>query len=205
MVRQILNQAAEELSQTFGASFVSFTDVSALPERECALSAGLGFPGVNGLVIHPQYGTFFVIGEIVTDYLFEFDHPLTQQICMQCGRCVASCPAGAISWDGIDYTRCLSEVTQRKGDLTGEEQALVWKNGLMWGCDCCQNCCPYNKDLPLTYLEAFSTDVQPVVTRENLNLLCKTRAFGYKGKTLLKRNLELIGDGTVPATTEKEK
>ena len=205
VVRQILNQAAEELSQTFGASFVSFTDVSALPERECALSAGLGFPGVNGLVIHPQYGTFFVIGEIVTDYLFEFDHPLTQQICMQCGRCVASCPAGAISWDGIDYTRCLSEVTQRKGDLTGEEQALVWKNGLMWGCDCCQNCCPYNKDLPLTYLEAFSTDVQPVVTRENLNLLCKTRAFGYKGKTLLKRNLELIGDGTVPATTEKEK
>ena len=194
VVRQILNQAAEELKREFDAAFVGFTDVSALPERECALKAGLGFPGVNGLVIHPQYGTFFVIGELVTDHLFEFDSPLSQT-CMKCGQCIRHCPAGAISWDGIDYTHCLSEVTQRKGELTEEEQARIRKNGLMWGCDCCQNCCPHNRDLPLTYIEAFSSDVQTVVTRENLNPLCKTRAFGYKGKTLLKRNLELIGYG----------
>ncbi len=194
VVRRILNQAALELSEFFGASFVGFTDVSALPERECALAAGLGFPGVNGLVIHPQYGTFFVIGELVTDYLFEFDRPL-QQVCVQCGKCVQACPVGAISMDGIDYTRCLSEVTQRKGELTEEEQALVRENGLMWGCDRCQNCCPYNQNLQKTYIEGFYEDVQPLVTRENLNALCKTRAFGYKGKTLLKRNLELIGFG----------
>ena len=105
----------------------------------------------------------------------------------------ASCPAGAISRSGIDYSLCLSDVTQRKGELTDQEQALVRQNGLMWGCDCCQNCCPYNEGLPLTYLQAFSSDVQPVVTFENLNPLCKTRAFGYKGKALLKRNLALIG------------
>ena len=193
VVRNLLNEASEELAAVFGASFVGFSDVSALPEHECALKAGLGFPGINGLVIHPEYGTFFVIGEIVTDFLFEFDQPLPQTVCMECGRCVASCPAGAISWDGIDYSKCLSDVTQRKGDLTEHEQELIRKNGLMWGCDCCQNCCPYNRDLPLTYLTGFSGDIQPVVTRENLNPLCKTRAFGYKGKTLLKRNLELIG------------
>lgn len=202
VVRQILNQAAEELSQYFHASFVGFTDVSALPERECALAAGLGFPGLNGLVIHPQYGTFFVIGELVTDHLFSFDRPL-QQVCLQCGKCVKACPAGAISPDGIDYTRCLSEVTQRKGELTEEEQRLIRKNGLMWGCDGCQNCCPYNRNLPKTYLEGFYSDVQPLVTRENLNTLCKTRAFGYKGKTLLKRNLELIRIGEPPEAGEK--
>ncbi len=195
VVRNILNQAAAELTQTFGGSFVGFTDVSALPERECALAAGLGFPGVNGMVIHPEYGTYFVIGELVTDQLFAFDQPLSRQTCLQCGRCVASCPAGVISWKGIDYSRCLSEVTQRKGELTEQEQDQVRRNGLMWGCDTCQNCCPHNRGLPLTYLTAFSEDVQPVVTRENLNPLCKTRAFGYKGKTLLKRNLELIGFG----------
>ncbi len=195
VVRGLLNQAAEELTQAFGGSFVGFTDVSALPERECALAAGLGFPGVNGMVIHPEYGTFFVIGEIVTDCLFDFDEPITNQTCLKCGRCVASCPAGAISWQGVDYTRCLSEVTQRKGELTAQEEALIRKNGLMWGCDSCQNCCPHNQRLPLTYLDAFRSDVQPVVTRENLNALCKTRAFGYKGKTLLKRNLDLIGCG----------
>ena len=192
VVRTLLNQAAEELSQHFDASFVGFTDVSALPERACALAAGLGFPGVNGLVIHPQYGTFFVIGELVTDYLFPFDQPLAQT-CLHCGACIRSCPAGAISETGIDYARCLSEVTQRKGDLTEEEQAQVTKNGLMWGCDSCQNCCPHNRSLPLTYIRAFADDVEPVVTRETLNALCKTRAFGYKGKTLLKRNLALIG------------
>ena len=192
VVRQILNRAAEELSTWFHASFVGFTDVSALPEHECAIAAGLGFPGVNGLVIHPRYGTFFVIGELVTDYLFPFDSPLTET-CMNCGACIKACPAGAISRRGIDYTCCLSEVTQKKGELTEKEQALIEKNGLMWGCDCCQNCCPHNRNPEKTYLKEFSSDIEPLVTRENLNALCKTRAFGYKGKTLLKRNLTLIG------------
>ena len=192
VVRKILNEAAEELKQEFSASFVGFTDVSALPEHECAIAAGLGFPGVNGLVIHPEYGTFFVIGELVTDYLFQFDSPLTET-CLHCGACLRACPAGAIRKDGIDYGRCLSEVTQRKGELTEKEQELIRKNGLMWGCDCCQNCCPHNRNLKITYLEDFASDIQSVVTRENLNALCKTRAFGYKGKTLLKRNLEIIG------------
>lgn len=192
VVRQILNAAAQELQEAFGASFVGFTDVSALPERECALASGLGFPGLNGLTIHPEYGTFFVIGELVTDYLFPFDVPMNA-VCMQCGACMKACPAGVISGEGVDYTRCLSEVTQRKGELTEQEQQLIRKNGLMWGCDCCQNCCPHNQNLPLTYLQAFSSDVETQVTWENLNRLCKTRAFGYKGKTLLKRNLELIG------------
>ena len=192
VVRRILNEAAEELQDRFQAKFVGFSDVSALPEQECALAAGLGFRGVNGLVIHPQYGTFFVIGELVTDGLFPFDSPLTQT-CLHCGLCVKSCPAQAISAGGIDYTRCLSAVTQKKGELTDQERSLVGKNGLMWGCDGCQNCCPYNKELPQTYLRDFLDDVEPVVNEENLSVLCKSRAFGYKGKTLLRRNLDLIG------------
>ena len=194
VVRGILNEAAEELRSHFHAAFVGFTDVSALPERQCALAAGLGFPGLNGLVIHPVYGSYFVIGELVTDYLFDFDVPL-QYTCLQCGACIRVCPAGAITREGIDYTRCLSEVTQRKGELTEEEQTLIAKNGLMWGCDRCQDYCPHNKKVPLTEIGAFASDIQPIVTRENLNPLCKTRAFGYKGKTLLKRNLTLIGVG----------
>ena len=203
VVREILNRASQELSEVFHASFVGFTDVSALPEKECALTAGLGFPGKNGLVIHPKYGTFFVIGEIVTDFLFQFDRPLSQ-VCLQCGACLRSCPAGAISENGIDYSRCLSEITQKKGDLTPEEQDLVRRNGLMWGCDSCQNCCPYNQGLPVTYLSEFSEHVVPLVTEGNLNTLCKTRAFGYKGKALLRRNLKLIDRSNVPESEKKQ-
>ena len=191
VVRNILNSAAEELSEAFHADFIGFTDVSALPERECALAAGLGFPGENGLVIHPEYGTFFVIGELVTEHLFPFDRPLLQS-CMGCGRCIEACPAGAISGGKIDETRCLSALTQRKGELTGAEEALLRGNGLMWGCDGCQTCCPHNRGLPRTYLEEFSAHVEPVVTEENLSALCKTRAFGYRGKGVLRRNLALL-------------
>ena len=192
VVRQMLNRAAEELRDRFQAEFVGFTDVSALPERECALACGLGFPGANGLVIHPEYGTYFVIGELVTDYLFNFDRP-RNEMCISCGACMRACPAKAISMNGVDYTRCLSAITQQKGELTEVQQEQIRKNGLMWGCDRCQSCCPHNQGVRPTYIRAFADDVQPVVTRENLNTLCKTRAFGYKGKTLLKRNLELIG------------
>lgn len=191
VVRRLLNQACAALSEAFSAQFVGFSDVSALPERECALASGLGFQGVNGLVIHPQYGTFFVIGEIVTDYLFPFDQPLSQT-CLHCGSCVRRCPSGAIAQTGIDYSRCLSAITQQKGELSPQEQELMQKNGLIWGCDCCQNCCPHNQNLPITHLSAFSEDVVPIVNEENLSSLMKTRAFGYKGKKLLRRNLEII-------------
>lgn len=194
VVRGILSAACEELEKTFGGSFVGFSDISALPEKECALQSGLGVMGKNGLVIHPEYGSFFVIGEIVTDQKFPFSKP-NQTSCFACGKCRENCPTGAIGTDGIDYQRCLSFITQRKGELTKEEEAFIQKNGLMWGCDQCQDCCPHNRDLPVTYLKEFSEDIQPVVTEENLKRLMKTRAFGYRGKTLLLRNLALLAAG----------
>ena len=110
--------AAGISEQACGGAFVAFADVSALPEHHCAIDAGLGVAGVNGLVIHPEYGSFFVIGEIVTDCLLTFYAPRAEQMCMRCGKCSQNCPAGAIRWDGIDYSRCLSQITQQKGDLT---------------------------------------------------------------------------------------
>ena len=200
VVRQILNRACQDLEQACGGAFVAFADVSALPEHHCAMAAGLGAAGVNGLVIHPEYGSFFVIGEIVTDRLLEFDAPRAEQMCMRCGKCIQNCPAGAIRWDGIDYSRCLSQITQQKGELTPGDQALIRRNRLMWGCDACQNCCPHNAHVPLTHLGEFRGDVQPVVTGENLSALCKTRAFGYRGKTLLRRNLALLAPEEPPAS-----
>ena len=192
VVRAILEPVCEELAQQYPPGrFTWFSDISALPEHECALAAGLGFSGRNGLVIHPVYGSFFVIGEIVTDCVFPFSTPSAAS-CQSCGACAAACPAGAIGPEGIDYTRCLSAVTQRKGELTEAEQALVRRGGLMWGCDRCPDCCPHNQGLPVTPIRAFSEDVVPVVGEENLPGLIRTRAFGWRGKAVLLRNLSLL-------------
>ncbi|MGI5959743.1 MAG: epoxyqueuosine reductase [Massiliimalia sp.] len=195
VVGDLLKETSHHLSQLFGARFEGFTDVSPLPEAKYALAAGLGFKGKNGLVIHPRFGTYFVIGELVTDLQLPPSRPL-EQSCLGCGKCLEQCPSGALSPQGLNAEKCLSAVTQRKGELTPREQELIRQNGLAWGCDRCQQCCPHNQTAETTYLTGFSQSVEPVVTLENLSSLRKTRAFGYRGKAVMVRNLSLLESQT---------
>ncbi len=190
VVREILNAAAKKLKAEFGGEYEAFSDISALPEKQCSELSGLGVRGKNNLIINKTFGSYFVIGEIITDMFFAPTPPLRRG-CLNCGACVKACPVGAISENGVDYTKCLSAVTQRKGELSDYEQQKIKENKLMWGCDRCQDCCPMNRNAQKTDIEAFLRDVEPLVTRENLSTLMKNRAFGYKGKKLLLRNLDL--------------
>ena len=60
--------------------------------------------------------------------------------CEDCGRCKTACPTGILRGEGKD---CLSAITQKKGELTHEEERLILENNTVWGCDACQSCCPY--------------------------------------------------------------
>lgn len=191
VVRKLLNEAIEQLQAVFGGEYIAFSDVSPLPEKEAAIRAGVGFPGKNGLVINPVYGSYFVIGEIVTNTSFPNSVPLSQT-CAQCGLCIKKCPSGALSDKGFQSQLCLSAVTQRKGELSEHETELIRQGGLIWGCDICQSCCPHNQKIPVTSIRAFSDFVEPMVTEENLSRLMKDRAFGYRGKKLIRRNMEIF-------------
>lgn len=186
VVPALLQPVADRLKQAFpDHSFQVFTDSS--PNREVALAvqAGLGVRGDNGLLLHPAYGSFVFIGEIVTDLpLFFFAQPGGE--CLHCGQCRAACPVG------LDKSRCVSALTQKKGALTEEEQALVRAGGLIWGCDRCQDCCPYNRNLPDTPLVEFKRDVLPRLDRDQVEALVPTRAFGFRGPGPLLRNLALL-------------
>lgn len=184
-----LERLALELEQRFPPwRFSAFCDNSPIPEVRAAALSGLGVRGENGLLIHPRFGSWVFLGEIVTDCLIE---PTGREVfsCIGCGACGKACPGGAL---GACFARerCLSHITQKKGELTQQEASLLQAGGLAWGCDRCQECCPMNRESDSTNLTEFSTDCRVNVEKESP--AGKDRAYSWRGPTVVLRNLELL-------------
>ncbi|MBQ9993361.1 MAG: epoxyqueuosine reductase [Clostridia bacterium] len=191
---RMLDNAVTSLQKTFpDYKFVWFVDNSPIPEVYAAALSGLGVIGDNGLLINPKYGSYCFIGSIVTDLRI----PTTVSDvgeCRHCGKCIASCPGGALSAEGgFDRKRCLSDISQRKGVLSAEERALLKKGGLIWGCDTCQDVCPMNVDAADTYITPFLTRSNPYVTMNDL-ASATDRAYLYRGRAVVERNIHLFDD-----------
>lgn len=181
-----------------GRTFVPGVDASPIPEREAAALAGLGVRGLHSLVILPPWGSYVFLGTILTDLPLEGPSRPAPD-CIRCGRCAAACPGGAIGPKGVDPERCLSHLTQKKGALTREQEALLTAHPLVWGCDLCQRVCPYNEGVPLTPLSEFRDSLIRSLDKADLEGLTNRafhekypgRAFTWRGPAVLRRNLEL--------------
>ncbi len=183
--------------------FLLFSDHSPIDERDAAARAGLGVIGENGLLITEAYSSFVFIGELFTDLAPEALSavpPRAPRGCEGCGACRAACPSGAL----CDPARpCLSALTQKKGALTDEEADMIRKGGSVWGCDACQNACPYTARARadgtlLTPIPYFYTDRMERLTRESVAEMpeekFRSRAFSWRGRDILLRNLSLFED-----------
>ena len=174
-----------------------YGDHSPIDERHGAISAGLGILGKSGLLINEKYGTYVFIADVITDIspeeLGAMD-PVPLRLCHGCGKCLAACPTGVLRGES---DRCLSEITQRKGELTDSETALMRDNGTVWGCDLCQSACPYNINPIETPIAFFHEDRIPRLTMDILAQMDKKalsmRAFGWRGRRVVERNLKLLG------------
>lgn len=196
-----LDTACQILKENYKEySFCPSVDASPLPEREIAWAAGLGLRGRNGLLILPPYGSYVFLGTILTDAPLEFSTAPPAPLCISCGKCVQACPTGALSAErDFDLKRCLSDLTQRKGALTEEEEALLRAHPAVWGCDLCQRVCPYNRAPARTPLAEFSHGLIDVLTPEMLEGLTNRqfreayggRAFSWRGPAVLRRNFKL--------------
>ena len=187
----MLKTAADELKKAYPEySFECFCDNSPLDEVSAAVLAGLGVRGRNSLLINPEFGSFCFIGEIVTDLPVEPSRAHDNTECIGCGACEAACPACALSGGKVDKEKCLSALTQKKGELTEAEAALIKKSGCAWGCDICQNICPMNKNIKSTEIPAF---IDGAAARADLNTDIEGRAFAWRGEKVIKRNLEITG------------
>lgn len=124
-------------------------DTGPLPEKDLAVAAGLGFKGRNSLVVSNRFGSFFAIGLLLVDFKLE-ESPVEATVgCGACRRCIDACPTGALGIGGLDWNRCISYLTQAKALSSEQETLLIKKNpgNYLYGCDCCQLVCPYNRGL----------------------------------------------------------
>lgn len=180
------------------AQFSIHCDTSPLADRYMAYLAGLGFYGKNNCFISPKWGSYVVIGTILTTLELEPDTPLTQS-CMGCNRCITACLGQCLGLDEFKFDTCKSYLTQKKGELTSEEEHIIAKTPLVFGCDVCQEVCPHNKDISTTPIPEFQS-VEPYIDRDELDSLTNKefkakyghRAFSWRGKKILIRNQEII-------------
>lgn len=188
----ILSSMCSDLKYQFSNnSFVWFCDDSPVKEVEAACLAGLGVLGINGLIINKRFGSFCFVGEIVTDLEIKCEvHEIMS--CSKCMACVRGCPGGALCDGDLKKESCVSYVSQKKGELTKWETEILKSCGLVWGCDRCSDVCPHNKNIETTEIDGFLDEPVFELTTDNVEKLYKDRAFGYRGISVLKRNISII-------------
>jgi epoxyqueuosine reductase QueG len=155
-------------------------DSAGLDERALAHRAGLGFYGRNGLIISKEFGSRFNIGCLLCDVqipAFSNRHEDFPTACPpDCDLCIAACPTNALDNGKFNVSRCVSYLTQ-KDELSPEEEKLIALGGQIYGCEICQDACPFN---------AARTGALPTPTTFGGNIVTSLHDFPCKEKSLSK-------------------
>jgi epoxyqueuosine reductase len=150
-----LNALQHWLGEQVGAPVrgKGFVDTGPILERDLARRAGIGWFGKNTTLINPRAGSFFFLGALLVDLELSADTPFATDHCGTCTRCIDACPTGALVEPRVlDANRCISYLTiELKGDIPEEMQPKIGE--LLYGCDICQDVCPWNEKFALPLRE----------------------------------------------------
>jgi epoxyqueuosine reductase len=130
-------------------------DTAPLFEKRFGQLAGLGSIGKNTTLINARFGSWFFLAGLLTTEELDYDEPCTTDCCGECRACLDACPAGALVGPGrLDARKCISYLTtQLRGEMPEESRKACgpW----LYGCDACQEACPWNRQTPSTTEQAF--------------------------------------------------
>jgi epoxyqueuosine reductase len=129
-------------------------DTAPLFEKRLGQLAGLGWIGKNTLLVHPLLGSWFFLSALLTTEELAYDEPFAENRCGECRACLDACPTGALTAPGrLDARKCISYLTQNWNDVSEAQRAACghW----LWGCDACQEACPWNRRTPSSADPAF--------------------------------------------------
>ncbi|RMH31571.1 MAG: tRNA epoxyqueuosine(34) reductase QueG [Nitrospirae bacterium] len=164
-----LRRAIQSLAPT--AAYKQYVDTGPIMEKAWAQQAGLGWIGKHSNLVSPEFGSWLVLGEILTTLELEADEPGTD-LCGSCSLCIQACPTGAIDEPYmVDATKCLSYWTiEFRGSAEAIPQDIQRKFGNhMFGCDDCLDICPYNVNARSTKEPAFAPS--PLTLNPHLDTL----------------------------------
>lgn len=140
-LKELFQFIQDEIGEVNGRMF---TDSAPVLEKAWAAKSGLGWRGKNNLTIHPKVGSFFFLAELILDLELEYDGPI-KDYCGTCTKCIDACPTEALQPYKIDASKCISYLTiELKDELLPSEFQNKMENW-MFGCDICQDVCPWNK------------------------------------------------------------
>ncbi len=183
--------------------FCAFADNSPIDERHAACLGGLGVLGDNGLLLNETYGSYVFIGEIISDLAWEDwyegapEHEVHEiKGCIHCGSCRRACPMEGVGGNPFGISECLSAVSQKKRLQSEAEENYIRTYRAGWGCDRCQEVCPYNRAPKETPIAFFKEARMPAPTSAQIAALSdgefSKRAFAWRGRETVLRNLRLL-------------
>lgn len=198
-LHELLDTIKSEIGNINGRGFV---DSAPVLERSWAQRSGLGWIGKNGNLITKQSGSFFFIATLITDLELEYDDPFVKDYCGSCTRCIDDCPTNAIlPGKVIDGSKCISYFTiELKDQLIPDEMKGKFE-GWMFGCDICQDVCPWNRfSKPNTEIEFepipevlnLSTKEWETMTEQTFKKLFSNSAISRAKWKGIQRNLKFI-------------
>ena len=167
-------------------------DSAPILERSFAAESGVGFIGKNNMLIVPGYGSYCFLVEILTTATFSMPSPKPiENKCSSCTKCIDSCPSGALKAPFcLDVSKCLSYLTiEFKGTVA--KKAAEKMGSVFFGCDTCQEVCPFNKKEPPVVSLPSTGDILSMDEVAFASVMGKT-AFERAGLKKIKSNIRLI-------------